>query len=88
MSVISQCYSIIINWGISAPGNGKEVVDGLNAVDKLYIHKLMSTSQLPGSIIFDLQIQMHNGTEKEDVSLAKEFQENLKKSTAKMVSLI
>ena len=38
MSVISQTYSLIIDQGISAPGNGKEVVDGLNAVDKRYIY--------------------------------------------------
>ena len=34
MSVISQCYSIIIDQGISAPGHGKKVVHGLNDVDK------------------------------------------------------
>ena len=49
MSVMSQTYSIIIDWGISAPGHGKEVVDGLNAVDKSYIYQLMSKVQLPGS---------------------------------------
>ena len=38
MSVISQTYSLIIDWGISAPGNGKEVVDVLNDVDKRYIY--------------------------------------------------
>ena len=38
MSVMSQTYFIIIDRGISAPGNGKEVVDGLNAVDKRYIY--------------------------------------------------
>ena len=38
MSVISQTYSIIIYFRISAPGHGKEVVDGLNAVDKRYIY--------------------------------------------------
>ena len=38
MSVMSQCYSVIINRGISSPGHGKEVVDGLNAVDKSYIY--------------------------------------------------
>ena len=37
MSVILQTYSIIIDRGISEPGNGKEVVDGLNSVDKRYI---------------------------------------------------
>ena len=38
MSVMSQCYSIIIDSGIIAPGNGKEVGDGINAVDKRYIY--------------------------------------------------
>ena len=40
MSVMSQIYSIIIDRIISAPGHGKEVVDGLNAVDKRYIYQL------------------------------------------------
>ena len=30
MSVLSQCHSIIFDRGISAPGHGKEVVDGIN----------------------------------------------------------
>ena len=34
MSVLYQCYSIIIDRGISAPGNDKEVVDGFNEIDK------------------------------------------------------
>ena len=71
MSVISQTYSLIIDRGIRAPGHGKEVVDGLNAVDKRYIYQLMSKVQLPGSIRFDLQIKIHTGTEKKDVSLAR-----------------
>ena len=44
-----QCYSIIIDLGIRAPGHGEEVVDGLNAVDKRYIYQLISTIKLPGS---------------------------------------
>ena len=48
MSVMSQTYSIIIDCGISAPGHGKEVVDGLNAFDKRYIYQLMANVQLPG----------------------------------------
>ena len=59
-----KCYSIIIDRGISAPGHGKEVVDGLNAVDKRYIYQLMSKVQLPGSVRFDSQIKIHTGTEK------------------------
>ena len=37
LSVMSQCYSVIIYQGISSPEHGKEVVDVLNAVDKRYI---------------------------------------------------
>ena len=77
MSVISQTYSIIIDRGISALGHGKELVDVLNAVDKRYIYQLISKVQLPGSIIFDSQIKIHTGTEKKDVSLAKEFKDHL-----------
>ena len=83
-----QCYFIIIDQGISAPEHGKEVVYGLNDVDKQYIYKLMSTVKLSGSNRFDSQIQMYTGTQKDDVSLAKEFQQHLKKSTKNMVSLI
>ena len=74
MSVMSQCYSIIMDRGISAPGHGKEVEYGINDVDKRYIYKLMSTVQLPGSNIFDSQMQMHTGTPKYDGSLSTEFQ--------------
>ena len=38
MSVMSQCYSVTIDLGISAPRHGEEVVDGLNAIDKHYIY--------------------------------------------------
>ena len=88
MSVMYQCYSIIIDGGISAPGNGKEVVNGLNYFDRRYIYQLMSTVQLPVSKIFDLKIQMYTGNQKYYVSLAEEFQDHLTKSTAKMVPLI
>ena len=62
---MSQCYSIIIDRGISVPGHGKEVVDGLNDVDKRYIYQLMSKVQLPGSVIFDSQIKMNTGKKKQ-----------------------
>ena len=83
MSAMSQCYSIIIDRGISAPGHGKEVVDGLNAFHKRYIYQLISNVQLPGSNIFDSQMQMHTGNQKYDVSLAKEFQHHLTKEHRK-----
>ena len=73
MSVMSQCYSVIIDCGISAPGNGKEVVDGINAIDKRYIYQLMSNSQITGSKIFDSQILMHSCKQNNDVSMDKQL---------------
>ena len=80
---MSQCYSIIIERGISSPGHGKEVVDGLDSDDKSYIYQLISTVQLTGSNRFDSQIQMHTSNQNNDVSLAKEFQHHLKKEHQK-----
>ena len=45
---MSQCYSFIIDCGISAPVHVKVVVDGINAIGKRYIYQLMSNVQLPG----------------------------------------
>ena len=89
MSVMSQCYSVIIDRGISAPGHGKEVVNRLNAVHMRYIYLLMSTVQLPGSKLFHSQIKMHIDNHNNDASLAKEFQHYLtKEHFEKIVSLI
>ena len=74
---MAQCYSVIIDRGISAPGHGKEFVDGLNDVDKRYIYQSMSKVQLPGSVRFDSQIKMHTGAENKDVSLAQESKYHL-----------
>ena len=71
MQVMSQCYSVKIDRGISAPWNVKEVVDVLNAVYKRYIYQLISTVQIPVSIRFDSQMQIHTINQKNDVSLAK-----------------
>ena len=83
MSVMYQCYSIIIYIGIGAPVHGREVVDGLNAVDKIYIYKLMSTAKTPVSNRFDSQMQMHNGNQKDYVTLTQEFQHHLTKENRK-----
>ena len=71
MSVLSQSHSIIIDKGVSAPGHGKEVVDGINAIEKRFIYQIMSNVNLPGSRKFYSQILMHSCTPRYDVSLAK-----------------
>ena len=45
---MSHCNLIRIDQGISAPGYGKEVVDGLNDVDNRYIYQFMSTVIIAG----------------------------------------
>ena len=37
MTVLSSSYGIIMDREINAPGHGKNVVNGLNATDKLYL---------------------------------------------------
>ena len=81
---MSHCYSIIIYRVISAPGHGQEVVDGLNAFDKRYIYQFISNVQLPGSNIFDSQMQIHTGNQNNDVIFSKEFQHHLKKEHQKI----
>ena len=79
MPVMPHCYSIIIDQGIIAPGHGKYIVDGINAIDKHYIYQLMSNVKITGSNRFDSHMQMHTGNQNYDVSLSKEFQQHLKK---------
>ena len=60
MPVLSQHQSIIFDWSISAPGNGKEVVGSINEIDKCYMYQLMTNVQLLGSKRFEKQILMHS----------------------------
>ena len=53
MSVLSQHHSIIFDRGTSASGHGREVVDGLNAIDNIYMYQLVSTVQLKVSKTFE-----------------------------------
>ena len=70
MSVMSQCYLVIIDRGIIAPRNGKDFLSGINVVDKRYIYQLMSNVTLSESNIFYSEMKMHTGNQKYDVSLA------------------
>ena len=41
MTVLSSLYGIIMDRTINASGHGKNVVDGLNTTDKLYLKEEM-----------------------------------------------
>eukprot|EP00957_Ditylum_brightwellii_P137269 10465349-Ditylum_brightwellii.AAC.1 len=40
LSMLAMQYNIVIDRAIQAAGHGKDVVDGLNAVDKRYLGKM------------------------------------------------
>jgi hypothetical protein len=41
LSILASTYGIVIDRAIGAPGHGKDIVDGLNATDKVYLRKAM-----------------------------------------------
>mmetsp|Transcript_39227 Transcript_39227/g.95297 ORF Transcript_39227/g.95297 Transcript_39227/m.95297 type:complete len:477 (-) Transcript_39227:173-1603(-) len=73
LSLLACTYSITIDRAIGAPGHGKEVVDGLNAVDKRYLTVNMRFIHHP-EVDDDNQGKMIANTMKGDekVSLAEE----------------
>ena len=70
MLILSQAISVIIDGGISAPGHGREVLNGLNAIDKRLFLQLMSKVKLTGAKCYDTQMVMHIETRTFDVILS------------------
>ena len=62
LSILSQDFYLIIDHGVSAPGNFRDVVDGLNATEKRFIFQSISTVQLLGAKGYYTQILMHSAT--------------------------
>ena len=44
LSVLAVKYNVVIDRSVSTPGHGKSIIDGLNAVDKHYLRKVMCMS--------------------------------------------
>ena len=88
MSVLSQCLSIIIYQSISAPGNGKELFDVLNVIDKRYIYQLMYKVHLPGSKTFDPQILVCSFTKQMMTDWLNSYKNICLRSIVNMESLI
>eukprot|EP00957_Ditylum_brightwellii_P184943 14085072-Ditylum_brightwellii.AAC.1 len=47
ISTISMKYGIVIDHAVGAPGHGKNVMDGLNAVDKRYLRTAILRNSIP-----------------------------------------
>ena len=48
LSILDNVYDNIIGLDIGLPGQGKDVVDGLNPTHKNYVSILISTTKLSG----------------------------------------
>ena len=75
--MLSQAFFVIIGTGISEPGHGRELVHGINFIEKGFLFQLISSVQLPGANIYDTHTVMHTGTRTFDVSLTSELQKPL-----------
>ena len=71
LSMLAHAYNIIIDSGVGAPGNFREVVDGLNDTEKRFLSMLMTTLQLHGAAVYESQISMHTSTSNTDIILSR-----------------
>ena len=79
--MLAHAYNIIIDCGVLETGNGREVVDVLNATGKILLLMLMTTLQLPGAADYYSQMASHNSTANPYIRLAREFQKQLSDRT-------
>jgi len=72
LSILASKYGIIIDRAIGAPGHGKDIVDGLNATDKVYLRKAMCMIGTPEANDGDKRMAAHAMLGDEKMSLAAE----------------
>ena len=65
-------YDIIIDRAVCAPGHGKSIIDGMNAVDKHYLRKKMCISGSTRCDDLRTRMDMFAMKEKYALSFAKE----------------
>ena len=74
LSVLACTYGITIDRAIGAPGHGKDVVDGLNATDKVYLRKMMCMTGTPEADDGEKRMAAHAMIGEHTMSLATECQ--------------
>ena len=50
LSMLSQAYYVLINPSFRAPGYRREILDSINATEKMLPFQVMANVQHPGSI--------------------------------------
>ena len=69
MSMLDHAYDIIIGHAFRETKHIKDVVDGLNAIDKIYLSTLMDRSQFTASRGYDNHVVVHTSAYTEGVSI-------------------
>jgi hypothetical protein len=72
LSLIATEFDLTMDRAIGAPGHGKDIVDGLNATDKMYLKKQMCMIGTPESNDSQKRMEAHSMTETASLSLAEE----------------
>ena len=72
LSVLAGEFGIAIDRAIGAPGHGKDVVDALNATDKVYLRKMMCMIGTPEANDSEARMRAHSMLGDEKMSLAEE----------------
>jgi len=72
LSVLAVTYCITIDRAIGAPGHGKDLVDGLNAIDKRFLKGLFCRINTPDDADDQRKISPHSMTENGEFSFARE----------------
>jgi len=70
--VLAVSFDVVIDRAISAPGHGKDVVDGLNAMDKIYLRQKMCMIGTPEANDGEKRMAAHAMVEDAKASLAAE----------------
>ena len=72
LTMLSVKHNITIDRAVAAPGHGKDLIDGLNAVDKMYLKELMMRTSVAGEAEEDRKIKSHSVEEGAAISIAEE----------------
>ena len=81
--MLAHIYNIIIDRKIVSPGSARDVIDGLNDTDKLFLPMFMTTVRLHGEARYDSQMKIHASNVKAEIIITREFQKNLSYPTRK-----
>ena len=72
LNVLAMKYNIVIDRAVCAPGHGKSIIDGMNAVDKHFLRRVMCMSGSTRYDDIDTRMNMFSMTQKSELSFAEE----------------